>query len=90
MLGEVKGCRHLRGNRISKRAREQTGRMDPMRPFPYLEGRCMVASHEIGKETDRQATGFMGGCVIDDWIYLAPFENAPGNRHGRVARVLIR
>ena len=41
-------------------------------------------------ETDRQATGFMGGCVIDDWIYLAPFENAPGNRHGRVARVLIR
>lgn len=39
------------------------------------------------REIDRLTGGFMGGVFAEGWIYLAPFENSPGSRHGRVARV---
>ena len=39
------------------------------------------------REVDRLTGGFMGGVFAEGWIYLAPFENSPGSRHGRVARV---
>lgn len=38
---------------------------------------------------DPLASGFMGATAIADWIYLAPFENAPGQPHGRVARIKV-
>jgi hypothetical protein len=38
---------------------------------------------------DPLASGFMGATALADCIYLAPFENAPGQPHGRVARVKV-
>ena len=39
------------------------------------------------QKVDSLASGFMGGIYLNGWIYLAPFENRPGDRHGRIARV---
>ncbi|MDC3279605.1 hypothetical protein OAV24_01870 [Gammaproteobacteria bacterium] len=41
------------------------------------------------RKIDSGASGFMGGVLVEGWIYLAPFENGPGKPHGKMARVKV-